>query len=129
MYYSKRLSQVFVCFNISLFLIIQVSSAANIPLLLPPPAPAACPKNALKLSVVCANVLGIPVRQVGGSVNPPRKPCCKLIEGLVDIEVAVCFCTVIKASAFGAKLNFHVSLVMLINYCKKQLPAEFRCET
>lgn len=129
MYYSNRFSRVFLVFNISMFFMTQVSSAANIPLLLPPPAPAACPKNALKLSVVCANVLGIPVRQVGGLVTPHRKPCCKLIEGLVDIEVAVCFCTAIKANAFGAKLDLPVSLVMLINYCQKQLPPGFRCET
>lgn len=112
-----------------MFFMTQLSSAANIPLLLPPPAPAACPKDALKLSVVCANVLGIPVRQVGALVTPHRKPCCKLIAGLVDIEVAVCFCTAIKANAFGANLNLPVSLVMLINYCQKQLPPGFRCET
>lgn len=128
MYYSNRFSNVFLFFNISLFFMSQIGSAA-IPLLLPPPAPAACPKDALKLSVVCANVLGIPIRPVGGLVTPQRKPCYKLIEGLVDIEVAVCFCTAIKANAFGAKVNLPVSLVMFINYCQRQLPPGFRCET
>nr|GLL45021.1 14 kDa proline-rich protein DC2.15-like [Ipomoea trifida] len=83
-----------------------------------------CPKDALKLGV-CANVLGNLLGLVVG--NPPKKPCCSLIEGLVDLEAAVCLCTAIKANVLGINLNVPLSLSLLLNVCGKKVPSGFQC--
>ncbi|KAM7525593.1 hypothetical protein LguiA_015495 [Lonicera macranthoides] len=99
----------------------------------PPPPPttpshhhkkATCPKDTLKLGV-CANLLGDLVHLVVGT--PPKTPCCSLIEGLVDLEAAVCLCTAIKANVLGINLNVPVSLSLLLNYCGKKVPSGFQC--
>ncbi|KAK4425465.1 proline-rich protein DC2.15 [Sesamum alatum] len=85
---------------------------------------AKCPKDTLKLGV-CANLLNDLVHLVVGT--PPKTPCCTLIEGLVDLEAAVCLCTAIKANVLGINLNVPVSLSLLLNYCGKKLPTGFQC--
>ncbi|KAB2632501.1 14 kDa proline-rich protein DC2.15-like [Pyrus ussuriensis x Pyrus communis] len=52
--------------------------------------------------------------------NPnPSKPAT-LIEGLVDLDAAVCLCTAIKANVMGINLNIPISLSLLLNYCGKK---------
>ncbi|PWA46216.1 14 kDa proline-rich protein DC2.15 [Artemisia annua] len=87
---------------------------------------ATCPIDALKLGV-CANVLKDLVHGVVIG-SPPKTPCCTLIEGLVDLEAAVCLCTAIKANVLGIHLNVPVSLSLLVNYCGKEVPSGFQCE-
>ncbi|KAK5782780.1 14 kDa proline-rich protein DC2.15-like [Gossypium arboreum] len=82
-----------------------------------------CPRDALKLGV-CANVLGLVNATVG---SPPVKPCCSLLDGLVDLEAAVCLCTAIKANVLGIKLDIPVSLSLLLNVCSKKVPSGFQC--
>ncbi|KAG4172872.1 hypothetical protein ERO13_A11G025800v2 [Gossypium hirsutum] len=82
-----------------------------------------CPRDALKLGV-CANVLGL-VKPVIGS--PPVMPCCSLLDGLVDLEAAVCLCTAIKANILGINLDIPVSLSLLLNVCSKKVPYGFQC--
>ncbi|XP_068634222.1 14 kDa proline-rich protein DC2.15-like [Aristolochia californica] len=82
-----------------------------------------CPRDALKLGV-CADVLGL-VNVVVGS--PPTLPCCALLDGLVDLEAAVCLCTAIKASVLGINLNVPVSLSLVLNACGKKCPSDFQC--
>ncbi|KAL6128974.1 hypothetical protein ACLB2K_072327 [Fragaria x ananassa] len=89
-----------------------------------PPAAATCPKDTLKLGV-CANLLNDLVHLVVGT--PPKTPCCSLIEGLVDLEAAVCLCTALKANILGINLNVPISLSLLLNYCGKGVPAGFQC--
>ncbi|KAI3813048.1 hypothetical protein L1987_17762 [Smallanthus sonchifolius] len=89
-----------------------------------PPSTATCPRDALKLGV-CANVLGNLLGLVVG--DPPVKPCCSLLEGLVDLEAAVCLCTAIKANILGINLNVPLSLSLLLNVCTKQVPKDFVC--
>ncbi|KAG8065656.1 hypothetical protein GUJ93_ZPchr0004g38865 [Zizania palustris] len=92
----------------------------------PTPTPAAfgkCPRDALKFGV-CANVLGLIKAKVG---VPPAEPCCPLLEGLVDLEAAVCLCTAIKGSILGINLNLPVDLSLILNYCGKQVPTGFKC--
>ncbi|KAI7751883.1 hypothetical protein M8C21_002610 [Ambrosia artemisiifolia] len=88
------------------------------------PPKATCPKDTLKLGV-CANLLNDLVHLVVGT--PPKTPCCSLIEGLVDLEAAVCLCTAIKANVLGINLNVPVSLSLLLNYCGKKVPTGFKC--
>ncbi|KAM0002798.1 putative bifunctional inhibitor/plant lipid transfer protein/seed storage helical [Helianthus debilis subsp. tardiflorus] len=89
-----------------------------------PPSAGTCPRDALKLGV-CANVLGKLLNLVVG--DPPVKPCCSLLEGLVDLEAAVCLCTAIKANVLGINLNVPLSLSLLLNVCSKQVPKDFVC--
>ena len=93
-----------------------------------PPAPTpsssgTCPRDALKLGV-CANVLGLIKAKVG---VPPAEPCCPLLEGLVDLEAAVCLCTAIKANVLGITVDIPVKLSLIVNYCGKNLPSGFIC--
>ncbi|KAL1802976.1 hypothetical protein ACET3Z_031623 [Daucus carota] len=77
----------------------------------------------LKLGI-CANVLNL-VNVVVGS--PPSLPCCSLIEGLVDLEAALCLCTAIKANILGINLNVPIALSLVLNNCGKELPSGFEC--
>ncbi|CAN1748137.1 Lipid transfer protein EARLI 1 [Linum perenne] len=90
----------------------------------PTPSSGKCPIDTLKLGV-CGNVLGSLLKLKIG--NPPVKPCCSLIEGLVDLEAAVCLCTAIKANVLGIHLNVPVSLSLLFNVCSKNVPSGFQC--
>ncbi|CAI0413452.1 unnamed protein product [Linum tenue] len=83
-----------------------------------------CPIDALKLGV-CADVLGNLLKLKVG--NPPVQPCCSLINGLVDLEAAVCLCTAIKANILGINLNIPLSLSLLLNVCKQKVPSGFQC--
>ncbi|CAL9214645.1 unnamed protein product [Arabidopsis halleri] len=94
----------------------------------PTPSPSSgsskCPKDTLKLGV-CANLLnGLLDLTLG---KPPVEPCCSLIQGLADVEAAVCLCTALKANILGINLNLPISLSLLLNVCSKQLPPGFQC--
>ncbi|KAL5186526.1 proline-rich protein DC2.15 [Glycine soja] len=73
-----------------------------------------CPRDALKLGV-CANVLNLVNATLG---QPPVTPCCTLLDGLVDLEAAVCLCTALKANILGINLNLPISLSLLLNWFK-----------
>ncbi|CAN1174580.1 pEARLI1-like lipid transfer protein 2 [Linum perenne] len=93
----------------------------------PTPTPSGggkCPIDVLKLGV-CADVLASLLKLKIG--NPPVKPCCSLINGLVDLEAAVCVCTAIKANLLGINLNVPLSLSLLLNVCDKKVPSGFQC--
>ncbi|CAI0489397.1 unnamed protein product [Linum tenue] len=90
----------------------------------PPNRSGKCPIDALKLGV-CADVLANLLNLKLGS--PPVQPCCSLINGLVDVEAAVCLCTAIKANILGINLNVPVSLSLLLNACNHKLPSGFQC--
>jgi hypothetical protein len=82
-----------------------------------------CPRDALKLGV-CANVLGLIKAKVG---VPPTEPCCPLLEGLVDLEAALCLCTAIKGNILGINLNLPIDLSLILNHCGKSVPTGFKC--
>ncbi|PHT92636.1 14 kDa proline-rich protein DC2.15 [Capsicum annuum] len=84
-----------------------------------------CPKDTLKLKV-CANLLNDLVHLVIGS-SPAKTECCSLIEGLADLDAAVCLCTALKANVLGIHLNVPLSLSLLLNNCGKYAPKNFQC--
>ena len=90
----------------------------------PTPSGAPCPRDALKLGV-CANVLNGLLNVTLG--QPPVTPCCSLLEGLVDLEAAVCLCTALRANILGINLNLPISLSLLLNVCSRQVPRNFQC--
>lgn len=74
---------------------------------------------------MCANVLnGLINVQLG---TPPRQPCCSLIQGLADLEAAVCLCTALRANILGINLNLPINLSLLVNYCGRSVPSGFQC--
>ncbi|KAK6783164.1 hypothetical protein RDI58_020961 [Solanum bulbocastanum] len=85
-----------------------------------------CPKDTLKLNA-CANLLGDLLHLVIGS-SPAKTKCCSLIEGLVDLDAAVCLCTALKANVLGINLNVPLSLNLLLNNCGKYAPKNFQCK-
>ncbi|CAL4968965.1 unnamed protein product [Urochloa decumbens] len=82
-----------------------------------------CPINALKLNV-CANVLNLLKLSIPIVGNDK---CCPLLQGLVDLDAAVCLCTAIKANILGINLNVPIDLSLLLNHCGKVCPADFIC--
>ncbi|KAL1828462.1 hypothetical protein DCAR_0207683 [Daucus carota subsp. sativus] len=88
------------------------------------PTPKSAKCDGLKLGV-CAKVLGGLVGTVVGT--PDKKPCCSLLQGVADLDAALCLCTAIKANVLGLNLNVPVDLSLLLNYCGKKAPAGFKC--
>ncbi|KAK2452915.1 Bifunctional inhibitor/lipid-transfer protein/seed storage 2S albumin superfamily protein [Trifolium repens] len=88
-----------------------------------PPTTQKCPSDTLKLGV-CADVLGL-VNIVVGS--PASSKCCALLQGLVDLDAALCLCTAIKANVLGINLNIPVTLSLLLSACQKSVPSGFQC--
>ena len=138
--FPAALSLVLLLVASSAFLVTEVAACGGCPKPTPPPPPppsptstpcppppsssgGKCPKNALKLGV-CANVLGLIKAKVG---VPPAEPCCPLLEGLVDLEAAVCLCTAIKGNILGINLNLPIDLSLILNYCGKTVPTGFKC--
>ncbi|GAU15082.1 hypothetical protein TSUD_08200 [Trifolium subterraneum] len=89
----------------------------------PPSTTQKCPSDTLKLGV-CADVLGL-VNIVIGS--PASSKCCALLQGLVDLDAAVCLCTAIKANVLGINLNIPLTLSVLLSACEKSVPSGFQC--
>ncbi|GJN20082.1 hypothetical protein PR202_gb07410 [Eleusine coracana subsp. coracana] len=82
-----------------------------------------CPKDALKLGV-CANVLDLIKAKAG---VPANEACCPLLNGLVELDAAVCLCTAIKANVLGLNLNIPINLSLILNFCGKGVPTGFKC--
>ncbi|KAI3453516.1 hypothetical protein Pfo_010179 [Paulownia fortunei] len=112
--------------SLALFLLLNLVLFSLVSAWTPPkPKPSkACPKDTLKLGV-CANLLNGLLNVTVGT--PPKTPCCSLIEGLADLEAAVCLCTAIKANVLGINLNVPISLSLLLNVCTKKVPKGFVC--
>ncbi|CAN1185986.1 pEARLI1-like lipid transfer protein 2 [Linum perenne] len=83
-----------------------------------------CPIDALRLGV-CGNVLSSLLNINIG--NTSAQPCCSLINGLADIDAAVCLCTAIRANILGINLNVPISLSLLLNACGRNAPSGFQC--
>ncbi|PKH98870.1 hypothetical protein CRG98_049690, partial [Punica granatum] len=122
---SSAMLAFFLSLNLLFF---SLSSASTLPKPIPiplvgspsgSPSGDTCPIDTLKLGV-CANLLGGLINVTMGT--PPNQPCCSLIQGLLDLEAAVCLCTAIKANVLGINLNVQVSLSLLLNDCGKSLP-------
>ncbi|KAL8062460.1 hypothetical protein ABFS82_02G147700 [Erythranthe guttata] len=90
----------------------------------PKVGPAKCPRDTLKFGV-CGDWLGL-VHEVIGT--KPSKKCCALIEGLANVEAALCLCTAIKANVLGlVKIDIPVALSLVVNSCGKKVPKGFVC--
>ncbi|MBA0680538.1 hypothetical protein Goari_012230 [Gossypium aridum] len=129
---SKRSASLALFFALNILFFSLVSACDSCPSPKPGPKPTPfpspsakgkCPRDALKLGV-CANVLGSVNVTIG---SPPVQPCCSLLQGLADLEAAVCLCTAIKANVLGINLNVPVSFSLLLNVCSRKVPSGFQC--
>ncbi|CAK8562752.1 unnamed protein product [Lathyrus sativus] len=82
-----------------------------------------CSRDTIKLGV-CADILGLINVQLG---KPPKTPCCSLINGLANLEAAVCLCTALKANVLGINLNLPINLSLILDFCGKGVPKKFVC--
>ncbi|KAM0880545.1 hypothetical protein ACQ4PT_033495 [Festuca glaucescens] len=84
-----------------------------------------CSIDVLKLRV-CTNVLGGLLGLKVGILA--HDECCPLLQGLVDLDAAVCLCTAIKTNVLGiVDLNVHLDISVLLNQCGKMCPSYFTC--
>ncbi|XP_074570214.1 14 kDa proline-rich protein DC2.15-like [Curcuma longa] len=121
-------ASLFFAVNLLFFSLTGASECPTPPKPKPPPSPAVhkCPVDTLKLSA-CANVLNGLINVGVGKF--PKQPCecCSLLDGLVDLEAAVCLCTALRANVLGIHLNVPINLSLVLNYCGKKAPTEFQC--
>ncbi|XP_051124789.1 36.4 kDa proline-rich protein-like [Andrographis paniculata] len=89
----------------------------------PPPKAPTCPIDALKLEG-CVDVLGGLIH-IGIGENPKEK-CCPLLQGLADLDAAVCLCTTIKAKVLNINILIPIALQVLVD-CGKHPPSGFQC--
>ncbi|XP_024038377.1 36.4 kDa proline-rich protein [Citrus clementina] len=91
----------------------------------PPPKQQTCPIDALKLGA-CVDVLGGLIHI--GLGDSAKEKCCPLLQGLADLDAAVCLCTAIRLKALNLiNLLVPISLQVLVNDCGKYPPAGFQC--
>ncbi|XP_071723573.1 14 kDa proline-rich protein DC2.15-like isoform X2 [Rutidosis leptorrhynchoides] len=125
---SSSILALFLCLNILFFTLVTGHGCGQChdprPTPDPNPNPESCPRDALKLGI-CANVLGSLLNVTLG--RPPVVPCCSLLEGLVDLEAAICLCTALRANILGINLNLPISLSLLLNVCSRRTPPGFQC--
>ena len=89
----------------------------------PPPAQQTCPIDTLKLGA-CVDVLGGLVHNVIG--KSAKDTCCPVLQGLLDLDAAVCLCTTIKAKLLNINIIMPIALQVLID-CGKTPPPGFKC--
>ncbi|KAH7659467.1 Bifunctional inhibitor/lipid-transfer protein/seed storage 2S albumin protein [Dioscorea alata] len=107
---SNALAALFLIFNLMFF----VSASANTPY-------GTCPYDSLKLKV-CVDVLNGLAKVVLGQSQ--MQPCCDLLPGVLDANVAACLCTAIDSTLLG---TIPVKLSLLVNQCGWSLPNNFHC--
>lgn len=76
-----------------------------------PPSPPNCPDLS-----VCLNIL-----------SPQEESCCPLIDGLIDLEAAVCLCARIKATIIGIPIDLTALVILILNNCGKSMPPNYSC--
>ncbi|CAN0910318.1 36.4 kDa proline-rich protein [Linum grandiflorum] len=89
----------------------------------PPMNPDMCPIDALKLGT-CVDVLGGLVHI--GIGQSAKSACCPLVQGLADLDAALCLCTTIKLKLLNVNLILPIALEVLVN-CGKNPPPGFKC--
>ncbi|GLJ25697.1 hypothetical protein SUGI_0492190 [Cryptomeria japonica] len=87
------------------------------------PSTGRCPLNALKLGA-CVDVLnGLAHVQLG---DPVVNQCCPLLQGIVELEAALCFCTTIRAKVLNLNIVLPVALELFVQ-CGLTPPPGFKC--
>lgn len=92
----------------------------------PPPSPqgeATCPIDTVKLGA-CVDLLGGLVHI--GIGEPVVSQCCPVLQGLLEVEAAVCLCTTLKLKLLNLNLYVPLALQLLLT-CGKTPPPGYIC--
>ncbi|CAI0375412.1 unnamed protein product, partial [Linum tenue] len=89
----------------------------------PPPKPETCPIDTLKLGA-CVDLLGGLIHV--GIGESAKSTCCPVLEGLVDLDAALCLCTTIKLKLLNLNIVLPIALEVLVD-CGKTPPPGFKC--
>ncbi|KAF5946054.1 hypothetical protein HYC85_016282 [Camellia sinensis] len=96
----------------------------------PPPGAQTCPIDTLKLGDCVDHFVGLVHMGLGGSVNVRNTlvadQCCPVLQGLVEIEAAVCLCTTLQLKVLNLN-NFVPTALQLLVTCGKTPPPGFTC--
>ncbi|XP_061350880.1 36.4 kDa proline-rich protein [Gastrolobium bilobum] len=87
------------------------------------PAQATCPIDTLKLGA-CVDLLGGLVHI--GVGDPVVNECCPVLQGLVELEAAVCLCTTLKVKLLNLNIFVPLALQLLVT-CGKTPPPGYTC--
>ncbi|GLJ25716.1 hypothetical protein SUGI_0492450 [Cryptomeria japonica] len=82
-----------------------------------------CPLNALKLGA-CVDVLGGLVNATIG--DPAVNKCCPVLQGVLEIEAALCLCTTIRAKVLNLNIILPIALELFVQ-CGLTPPPGFKC--
>ncbi|XP_021768451.1 36.4 kDa proline-rich protein-like [Chenopodium quinoa] len=85
--------------------------------------PKTCPIDALKLGL-CLDVLGGLVHI--GLGDPVKNMCCPVLQGLLDLEAALCLCTAIRLKLLNLNIYIPLALTVLAT-CGLNPPSGFNC--
>lgn len=91
-----------------------------------PPSPGkepTCPVDTLKLGA-CVDLLGGLIHI--GLGDPVKNKCCPILEGLAEVEAAVCLCTTLRLKLLNLNLYVPLALQLLLT-CGKAPPPGFTC--
>ncbi|PIA25259.1 hypothetical protein AQUCO_12000006v1 [Aquilegia coerulea] len=100
--------------------------AGGIPCPPPPPSPSqekTCPIDSLKLGA-CVDLLGGLVHI--GLGDPVVNECCPVLQGLVELEAAVCLCTTLRLKLLNLNIFVPIALQLLLT-CGKTPPPGYTC--
>jgi hypothetical protein len=89
----------------------------------PPPAGKTCPIDTLKLNA-CVDVLSGLLHLVIG--KEAKAKCCPLLQGVADLDAALCLCTTIRLRLLNINIYLPIALNLLIT-CGKHPPRGFQC--
>ncbi|KAF5175473.1 pEARLI1-like lipid transfer protein [Thalictrum thalictroides] len=102
-------------------------SAGGKPSCPPPPPPPSqekkCPIDSLKLGA-CVDLLGGLVHI--GLGDPVVNECCPVLQGLVELEAAVCLCTTLRLKLLNLNIFVPIALQLLLT-CGKTPPPGYTC--
>ena len=82
-----------------------------------------CPLDALKLGA-CVDLLGGLVHL--GIGDPVVNQCCPLIQGVLELEAALCFCTTIRLKLLNLNIILPLALELFVQ-CGITPPPGFTC--
>ncbi|XP_055817476.1 putative lipid-binding protein At4g00165 [Solanum dulcamara] len=120
--FGSKVISFFILFNVVFFTCVSSHNTPCPPT--PTKAPSKCPKDTLKFGI-CGDWLGLIHEVIGAK---PSSQCCALLEGIADVEAALCLCTAIKANVLGAlNLKIPIAISMVLNSCGKKVPKGFKC--
>ncbi|XP_057828422.2 36.4 kDa proline-rich protein [Cryptomeria japonica] len=88
-----------------------------------PPGGGKCPIDALKLGA-CVDLLNHLVHI--GIGDPVINKCCPLIQGVAELEAALCLCTIIRAKLLNLNILLPLALQLFVQ-CGLTPPPGFTC--